>query len=75
MTRLPPPRQRQIVNLIGQGLTTKAIARSLNCSGTELVLVVQHHQHLAQPAAQALIAQIREDYQLAYQQLPDLAWL
>ncbi len=39
------------------------------------MLVVLHHQHLAQPAAQALIAQIREAYQLAYQQLPDLAWL
>jgi hypothetical protein len=37
--------------------------------------MVLRHQQLAQPAVQALIAQIREAYQLAYQlayqQLPD----
>jgi len=67
-------------DLVAIGLVRHSIQISgqpvqASCSSTNLDAVVLLQENLEEPAVQALIAQIREAYQLASQQLPDLAWL
>ena len=60
-------------DLVAIGLVRYPIQPS--CSGTNLDAVVLRREHLEQPAAQALISQIRAVYLREYAQLPEMAWL